>query len=134
MQGSCYWWARAHRSHHRYTDTDLDPYNSKRGLLWTHIGWMILKSNLRSGPAEISDLRRDTLIRLQHDHYFVLALVFGYILPASVPGILWGDWAGGICFAAAARLTVAHHVSTTPFSSSYFIHRRIFSSFYSPEP
>ena len=112
MQGSCYWWARAHRSHHRYTDTDLDPYNSKRGLLWTHLGWMIFKSTLRSGSADVSDLRHDSLVCFQHQHYFALAIIFGYVLPATLPGLLWNDWAGGLCFAAALRLTIAHHVST----------------------
>ena len=113
VQGSCYWWARAHRSHHRYTDTDLDPYNTKRGLLWTHIGWMLFKSTLRSGTADISDLRRDDLIRFQHEHYFSLAIIFGFLLPAIIPGFLWNDWAGGVCFSAALRLTIAHHVSRT---------------------
>ena len=32
-QGSIRWWSRGHRSHHRYTDTDLDPYNAQRGEL-----------------------------------------------------------------------------------------------------
>lgn len=109
VQGSCYWWARAHRAHHRHTDTDLDPYNSNRGLLWTHIGWMIFKSNLRSGPADISDLRHDPLIQWQHRHYFVLLATFGIVLPAVIPGLLWNDWLGGICFAFALRLTIAHH-------------------------
>ncbi|KAF5339781.1 hypothetical protein D9611_009195 [Ephemerocybe angulata] len=109
VQGSCYWWARAHRSHHRYTDTDLDPYNAKRGLLWTHLGWMVFRSAVRSGAADITDLRRDALVQFQHRHYFLWAAVFGYILPAVVPGALWGDWAGGVCFSAALRLTIAHH-------------------------
>ncbi|KIK57455.1 hypothetical protein GYMLUDRAFT_46345 [Collybiopsis luxurians FD-317 M1] len=109
VQGSCYWWARAHRSHHRHTDTDLDPYDSKRGLLWTHIGWMIFKTNLHTGTADISDLRKDPLIQFQHQYYFPLTFLFGIILPSVVPGFLWGDWWGGFCFAAIFRLTVAHH-------------------------
>ena len=110
VQGSCYWWARAHRSHHRYTDTDLDPYNSSRGLFWTHIGWIIFRSELHSGPADISDLQRDELIRWQHRHYFVLLVIFGFLFPAAVPGFLFDDWLGGMCFAGAMRLTIAHHV------------------------
>ncbi|KAJ3982466.1 delta 9-fatty acid desaturase protein [Lentinula detonsa] len=109
VQGSCYWWARAHRSHHRHTDTDLDPYDSNRGLLWTHIGWMIFKTNLRSGTADISDLKKDPLIQFQHRQYLLLTILFGIIVPWIVPGLFWGDWWGGFCFAAALRLTVAHH-------------------------
>lgn len=113
VQGSCYWWARSHRSHHRHTDTDRDPYDSNRGLLWTHIGWVLFKSDLKSGPSDISDLRADHLIQLQHRYYFPLATLFGYVLPTVIPGLFWSDWVGGLCFSACFRLTVAHHVSTT---------------------
>ncbi|KAF8066763.1 delta 9-fatty acid desaturase protein [Lyophyllum atratum] len=109
VQGSCFWWARAHRSHHRHTDTDLDPYDANRGLFWTHIGWMIFKSERRSGQADISDLRKDKLIQWQHRWYFYLAPFFGYILPTIVPGLFWNDWLGGFCFSGALRLTIAHH-------------------------
>ena len=111
VQGSCYWWARSHRSHHRHTDTDRDPYDSNRGILWTHIGWVLFKSDLRSGPADISDLHADELIQFQHQHYFPLAALFGYVLPIIIPALLWDDWLGGLCFSACFRLTVAHHVS-----------------------
>ncbi|KAK7040756.1 hypothetical protein VNI00_009662 [Paramarasmius palmivorus] len=109
VQGSCYWWARSHRSHHRHTDTDSDPYNSKRGLLWTHIGWMIFKTDLRSGTADITDLRKDPLVQFQHKWYFSLALLFGLVIPWAIPGLLWNDWMGGLCLSAALRMTVAHH-------------------------
>ncbi|THU81583.1 hypothetical protein K435DRAFT_972295 [Dendrothele bispora CBS 962.96] len=109
VQGSCLWWSKSHRSHHRYTDTELDPYNSNRGLLWTHLGWMIFKTDLRSGAADVSDLRKDPLIRFQHQWYFSLLIIFGFVLPTAIPGFLWGDWLGGFCFAAALRLTIAHH-------------------------
>lgn len=31
--GSAKWWCRNHRAHHRYTDTDKDPYNATKGFL-----------------------------------------------------------------------------------------------------
>ncbi|KAF9042977.1 delta 9-fatty acid desaturase protein [Panaeolus papilionaceus] len=109
VQGSCYWWARAHRSHHRHTDTDLDPYNANRGLLWTHIGWMIFKSEFHSGPSDVSDLKKDPLIQWQHHNYLWLVFVFGYIVPTLVPTLLFNDWLGGFCISGALRLTIAHH-------------------------
>lgn len=72
---------------------------------------MIFKTDLRTGTADISDLRKDPLIQFQHNQYFILAVVCGLALPSVIPGLLWGDWWGGFCFAAALRLTVAHHVS-----------------------
>ncbi|KAL1664927.1 hypothetical protein GGF50DRAFT_53806 [Schizophyllum commune] len=109
VQGSVCWWARSHRSHHRYTDTEVDPYNSSRGLLWTHIGWMVVKTDLHAGKVELSDLEKDPVTQWQHRHYFLIMLVFGFLLPTLIPALVWGDLAGGFCIAACLRLTVAHH-------------------------
>lgn len=38
-QGSIKWWVLRHRIHHRFTDTEFDPYSSKRGLWFSHYGW-----------------------------------------------------------------------------------------------
>jgi len=102
-------------------DTDLDPYDSNRGLLWTHLGWLIFKTDLHSGAADISYLRKDSLIQFQHRWYFTLVFVFGFVLPTVVPGLLWSDWMGGFCFAAALRLTIAHHVGKNPVLSFIWI-------------
>merc|ERR1712014_73156 len=57
VEGSIRWWARDHRAHHRYTDTDKDPYSVRKGLLYSHFGWMIMKQNpKRIGRTDISDL------------------------------------------------------------------------------
>ncbi|KIY52154.1 delta 9-fatty acid desaturase protein [Fistulina hepatica ATCC 64428] len=108
VQGSCLWWSKSHRSHHRFTDTDLDPYCAKRGFLWTHIGWMIVKTEHHSGRVDVSDLRGDPLLQWQHQHYFALMATWGFILPTIIP-VLWSDFWGGLCFSACLRLTVAHH-------------------------
>jgi stearoyl-CoA desaturase (Delta-9 desaturase) len=34
------WWAAHHRSHHRYSDTERDIHSPKRGLWWSHVGWI----------------------------------------------------------------------------------------------
>ena len=114
VQGSCFWWARKHRSHHRHTDTELDPYNAKRGLLWAHIGWLMFSSKNRDGGVDVSDLRKDPVVQWQHRFYFPLMAFFGYGLPTIIPGLCWRDWAGGFFFVGAFRLTVAHHVRVMP--------------------
>jgi stearoyl-CoA desaturase (Delta-9 desaturase) len=128
VQGSALWWCRSHRSHHRYTDTPLDPYNSHRGLLYTHVGWMVLKpvpsqsddgameekrgarSDGKPGRANDTDLRKDALVMWQHMNYFPVALFMGYLLPCLAAGWGWGDWRGGWYFAGMIRLTMVHHV------------------------
>ena len=44
-------WVSVHYQHHRESDQELDPHTPREGLLWAHIGWMVLKSdNAASGP------------------------------------------------------------------------------------
>lgn len=44
VQGSIKWWSRGHRAHHRYTDTELDPYNAHWGFFWSHVGELPFKA------------------------------------------------------------------------------------------
>ena len=38
FQGSIKWWSLRHRLHHRYVDTDDDPYDSTKGFYFSHMG------------------------------------------------------------------------------------------------
>ncbi len=89
-QGSAFFWSRSHRSHHRYTDTDKDPYNANRGFWWNHLGWMVFITDLHSGPADASDLKKDKLLQLQHSWYFFLLPIWAIIVPTVIPGYFWG--------------------------------------------
>ncbi|KIJ19333.1 hypothetical protein PAXINDRAFT_7824 [Paxillus involutus ATCC 200175] len=109
VQGSIKWWARGHRAHHRYTDTDLDPYNAHKGLLWSHIGWMILKSRRKPGVSDVSDLLKSEIVKWQHRHYLKLVFFMGAIFPTIVAGLCWGDWQGGYVYAGLLRLVFVHH-------------------------
>ncbi|TCD65356.1 hypothetical protein EIP91_002754 [Steccherinum ochraceum] len=109
VQGSAFWWAREHRAHHRYTDTDLDPYSALNGFLYTHLGWIVLKRDHPPGPTDVRDLRKNKLVMFQHKNLPILIPIFGYAIPAIVPGYFWGDWAGGFFYAALFRLTVVQH-------------------------
>jgi stearoyl-CoA desaturase (delta-9 desaturase) len=69
VEGSARWWSRDHRAHHRYTDTEKDPYSVRKGLLYSHIGWMVMKQNpKRIGRTDISDLNDDPVVVWQHRH------------------------------------------------------------------
>jgi len=70
VEGSVRWWARDHRAHHRYTDTDKDPYNAHHGFWYSHMGWMLMKQDPNAiGRASIEDLNQDPWIRWQHKYY-----------------------------------------------------------------
>ncbi len=110
VEGSAYWWARGHRSHHRYTDTPLDPHSARRGLLYSHVGWILIKPSVKPGPADISDLQKSGLLQWQHRWYYVIMPIVGYALPAIVAGMGWGDWWGGFYYAGMWRITFVQHV------------------------
>ena len=38
FEGSVRWWARDHRAHHRYVDSEKDPYAITNGFWYAHIG------------------------------------------------------------------------------------------------
>jgi len=112
VQGSIKWWSRGHRAHHRYTDTDLDPYNAHRGFFFSHIGWMLVKPRRNPGVADVSDLAKNPVIRWQHRNYIQLLLIMAYGVPTVVAGLGWGDWKGGFVYAGIIRLCFVHHVSS----------------------
>jgi stearoyl-CoA desaturase (delta-9 desaturase) len=97
-------WSRDHRAHHRYTDTVKDPYSVRKGLLYAHIGWLVLKQNPKHlGRADVSDLDKDPIVIWQHKYYIPVALVMGFILPCCVAGLGWDDWKGGFVYAGVLR-------------------------------
>ncbi|KAF7317096.1 Delta-9 fatty acid desaturase protein [Mycena chlorophos] len=109
VEGSAHWWARGHRAHHRYTDTKLDPYNAKEGFLYAHLGWMLLKPRRKIGTADISDLRKNSIVQFQHKYYLVFLPLAAFVFPTVVPWVFWNDPIGGFFYAGFARLMFVHH-------------------------
>lgn len=62
-------WVRDHRVHHKFTDTDADPHNSKRGFFFSHMGWLLIKKHpdvKRIGAkVDMSDLENDPALLFQ---------------------------------------------------------------------
>lgn len=71
-EGSIRWWSKGHRAHHRYTDTVKDPYSVRKGFVYAHIGWLVMKQNpKRIGRSDITDLNEDPIVVWQHVNYLV---------------------------------------------------------------
>ncbi|KAI6024304.1 hypothetical protein EDC04DRAFT_2725318 [Pisolithus marmoratus] len=64
--GSVIWCARNQRTHHRYPDTDLDPYYAYKGLLWSYIDWIVVKPSYKSDleESDVSDLSENDIALL----------------------------------------------------------------------
>jgi stearoyl-CoA desaturase (delta-9 desaturase) len=133
VEGSIRWWSRDHRAHHRYTDTEKDPYSVRKGLMYAHLGWMILKQNpKRIGRTDITDLNSDALVRWQHKYYGLVVLVMGFLLPAAVAGFGWGDWRGGYFYAGICRLVFVHHATFCVNSLAHWLGDQPFDDRHSP--
>lgn len=114
VQGSIKFWVREHRAHHRYTDTDRDPYNIKEGLLHAHILWVLTQQPKKNNRVDISDLHNDPVVVYQHKYYFAIALFMGWALPSLVAGLGWGDWYGGLIYAGKLPKLLSYEHTLTP--------------------
>ncbi len=112
IQNSIYVWAAGHRPHHRFVDDeDRDPYSSRRGMWYSHIGWMLRK--YAAGVPDfkyVKDLERDPIVMFQHNHYVPVVLAMNIGLPVVV-GLISGDVFGTVMLAGLLRLVVNHHVT-----------------------
>ncbi|KZV65543.1 delta9-fatty acid desaturase [Peniophora sp. CONT] len=133
VEGSIKWWSRGHRAHHRYTDTDLDPYDARRGFWYSHVGWMLIKPLRRPGVADVSDLSRSAVVKWQHRWYIYLIIAMGFIFPTVVAWLLWNDARGGFFFAGAARLTFVHHSTFCVNSLAHWIGETPFDDKHTPK-
>lgn len=111
-QNSVLNWASDHRYHHRYVDTDEDPYNILKGAFYAHMGWIFYKDDRdQAGRFEnVPDLLKDRWVMFQHRHYLPLLVLFGFILP-TLAGALAGRPLGGLLWGGFLRTVVVHHMT-----------------------
>ncbi len=111
FQNSARVWAIDHRMHHRYVDTDRDPYSINKGFWFAHLFWMFDSKDLRDTPqakAYSKDLDKDILIVLQHRYYYTIAIFSCFVVPMVV-GWFAGSALGGLVFGGLLRMVVVHH-------------------------
>lgn len=62
-------WARDHRVHHKYSETDADPHNATRGFFFSHVGWLLCKKHpeviSKGKKIDLSDLENDPVLDFQ---------------------------------------------------------------------
>ncbi|XP_039286045.1 acyl-CoA Delta(11) desaturase isoform X2 [Nilaparvata lugens] len=107
FQNHIYEWVRDHRVHHKFTDTDADPHNSRRGFFFSHIGWLMVRKHsdviTKGRQVDMSDLERDWVVMLQKRYYLIAVPFFCFFIPTWVPVHFWGEkawvawYVAGIC-------------------------------------
>jgi stearoyl-CoA desaturase (delta-9 desaturase) len=118
-ENSAITWCAGHRFHHRDVDTDGDPYNAKRGFLWSHMGWIMVEGPRHDQIENVPDLWADPICRWQHNHFWKIVLAVNLGIPFLV-GSLTGAPFGLVLIAGLTRIVLLQH---TTFCVNSLAHR-----------
>ncbi|XP_034484868.1 acyl-CoA Delta(11) desaturase [Drosophila innubila] len=95
FQDAAYHWARDHRVHHKFSETDADPHNATRGFFFSHVGWLLCKKHpdvvAKGKGLDLSDLHADAILMFQLKHYFILMPLACFVLPTLIPYYVWNE-------------------------------------------
>ncbi|CAG9858145.1 unnamed protein product [Phyllotreta striolata] len=109
FQKTIFEWARDHRIHHKYTETDADPHNVKRGFFFAHMGWLFVRKHpdviAKGKTIDLNDIYSDRIVMLQRKYYFPLVLVLCFAIPTYIPIYYWGE-----TFSKSFSMNVLRHV------------------------
>ncbi|KAH7639072.1 stearoyl-coa desaturase 5-like [Dermatophagoides farinae] len=137
LQNDIYDWCRDHRVHHKYSDTDADPYNVRRGFFFSHMGWLLVRKHpevVRKGKTiDLTDLWADPVVRFQRRFYIPLVILVWGILPTYIGHLLtglpwWECFFGAVIF----RYVYSLHCTWTVNSLAHMYGYRTFDRSYEP--
>ena len=129
LQGSIIEWSTDHRDHHRYTDdNEKDPYSSRRGFWYSHMGWLYTLNNSKRKFDNVDDLQRDPLVMWQHKYYLTIAIGVSFGLPLFL-GLTWGNGLAAFFLVGWLRVVLNHHSTFFINSLAHMWGKRPFSKF-----
>ena len=120
-------WARVHRVHHRYSDTELDPHNINQGFFYAHMGWIFQKTPLANDYSTVPDLLNDPLALWQRKYYWWLVLIFG-VGTSTLIGAMIGRPLGGFLWGFALRMVTQNHIIYSINSWAHTFGRQTYST------
>ncbi len=114
FQQSALVWAVDHRMHHRFVDTEQDPYNINKGFWYAHIGWLFNKapSHRENVLALAPDLAKDPWVMWQHKYWLLISLPLAFGVPLLI-GFLIGRPVGMLLWAGILRIVITHQTTFT---------------------
>jgi stearoyl-CoA desaturase (delta-9 desaturase) len=110
FENSALKWSNDHRNHHRFVDTDKDPYNIKKGGWWAHIFWVFYDDPEGYDFSPSPDLLANPRVMWQHKYHALIAVIFGLGLPTLV-GALFGHPLAGLLWGGLLRVVIIHHTT-----------------------
>jgi len=86
-QKGALWWAAHHRTHHKLSDQDGDPHDSRKGLWFSHVGWLFSGTE-DTDYSKVKDLARYPELVVLNKLSLLPAIVLGF-------GVWWFmGWSG----------------------------------------
>ncbi|XP_058922979.1 stearoyl-CoA desaturase 5 isoform X1 [Kogia breviceps] len=116
FQNDIFEWSRDHRVHHKYSETDADPHNARRGFFFSHIGWLFVRKHRavieKGRKLDVTDLLADPVVRFQRKYYKITVVLMCFMVPTLVPWCIWGESLWNSYFLASIlRYTVSLNVT-----------------------
>lgn len=119
-------WSYDHRLHHRYVDTNRDPYSINKGFWWAHIIWVFYKRETWNKTV-VKDLLKNKMVVFQDKHYFPLVMLSNAVVTLFV-GWMLSDYLGAIIFSMFLRICFIHHSMYSINSLAHYYGSRPYSS------
>ncbi|XKL62350.1 hypothetical protein PGB90_002183 [Kerria lacca] len=92
---SLYDWVRDHRVHHKFSETNADPHNSKRGFFFAHVGWLMQTKHpdvIRKGKnLNMRDIAENPLLQFYNKYFLLFKIIFCFIIPTAIPIYVWQE-------------------------------------------
>ncbi|XP_049775504.1 acyl-CoA Delta-9 desaturase-like [Schistocerca cancellata] len=137
FQNHIFEWARDHRVHHKFTDTNADPHNATRGFFFSHVGWLMVRKHpdvmLKGKQIDLSDLERDSVVQFQKKYYLILMPVLCFLIPTCIPVYCWGEtWKNAWFVATMFRYTLTLNISWLVNSAAHMWGNKPYDKFINP--
>ncbi|KAI1294688.1 Delta(9)-fatty-acid desaturase fat-6 [Halotydeus destructor] len=88
-------WAGEHRCHHKWSESDCDPHNPRRGSFFAHVGFAIHARHPaaleKSKSLNYDDLKQDPVVKFYTDYCLPTYILVGMLLPTAVPVLFWNE-------------------------------------------
>ncbi|KAI1294689.1 Stearoyl-CoA desaturase 5 [Halotydeus destructor] len=93
-QYTIFTWASEHRCHHKWSESDSDPFNPRRGWFYAHMGWSFHRRHPaaleKSWTLSFDDLRNDPVVKFQTDYCIPIFIALS-ALSVAVPVVFWNE-------------------------------------------
>ncbi|XP_042840219.1 stearoyl-CoA desaturase 5 isoform X2 [Prionailurus viverrinus] len=137
FQNDIFEWSRDHRVHHKYSETDADPHNARRGFFFSHIGWLFVRKHpdvIEKGrKLDLTDLLADPVVRFQRKYYKITVVLMCFVIPTLVPWCAWEESLWNSYFLASIlRYTISLNISWLVNSAAHMYGNRPYDKHISP--